>query len=77
LRAVICSDEQGAACLVSQKDCNAELRANDSDEASHGHRANFGIGHSYCWLRGRLQRSSEDRQRSTRRAEAAPTFLGG
>jgi hypothetical protein len=36
LRAVICSNEQQAACLESQKECNAELRTNSGSAGTVG-----------------------------------------
>ena len=59
LRAVNCSDEQQAARLESQKDCNAELRINSGSAAKlgevfHGHNARLGLGRFNYRLRGCL-----------------------
>ena len=58
-----CSDEQEAARLGSQKDCNAELRAAAGLQEQLGeHNAGLGLGGSNCRLRGRLWRQSGARQ---------------
>jgi hypothetical protein len=57
LRTVICSDEQEAARLRSQKDCNAELPAAAGLRGQLGeHNAGLGLGGSNYQLRGRLWR---------------------
>jgi hypothetical protein len=57
LRTVICSDEQEAAHLGSQKDCNAELRGAAGLREQFGeHNAGLGLGGFNYRLRGRLWR---------------------